>query len=131
MDTRPTKKGLTPKLSRPWKGPFVVIRKINDLVFRIQKTPRSKPKELHCNRLWKYTGANLPTWFNNQSSSNLSESSTNSTNHELTVNLPDESEQLVLTSTENLSQEDTCNDPTLPKRSTRTRHPPDRFGSTW
>ena len=50
----------------------------------------------------------------------LSESSTNSTNHEPTINLPDESEQLVLTSTtESLPQEHTCNNPTLPK-STRT-----------
>ena len=123
MHDQQRKKGLTPKLSRPWKGPFVVIKKINDPVFRIQQTPRSKPKVLLCNRLWKYTEANPPTWFNTQRCSNLSEHSTNSTNHEPTINLPDESEQLVLTSTENLSQEDTCNNPTLPRRSTQTRHP--------
>ena len=26
------RKGLTPKLARPWKGPFIVTKKINDLV---------------------------------------------------------------------------------------------------
>jgi hypothetical protein len=34
------KKGLTPKLIRPWKGPFVITKKINDLAFRIQQSPR-------------------------------------------------------------------------------------------
>ena len=33
------KKGITPKFSRPWKGPYVITKKINDLVFRIQQNP--------------------------------------------------------------------------------------------
>ena len=41
-------------------------QKINDLVYRVQLTPRSKPKVLHCNRLWRYTGLSPPTWLKDQ-----------------------------------------------------------------
>ena len=58
------KKGLSPKLQRSWEGPYVVIKKINDLVYRIQLGPRTKPKVVHCNRLWLYSGTAVPTWFN-------------------------------------------------------------------
>ena len=30
------KKGLSPKLQRPWEGPFTVTKRFNDLVYRIQ-----------------------------------------------------------------------------------------------
>ena len=56
------KKGLSPKLQRPWEGPYVIIKKINDLVYRIQLGPRSKAKVVHRNRLWKYSGASPPMW---------------------------------------------------------------------
>ena len=55
------KKGISPKLMRPWKGPYVVVKRINDLVYRVQLTPRSKPKVIHRNRLWRYTGSSPPT----------------------------------------------------------------------
>ena len=54
------KKGLTPKLQRPWQGPYVIT---NNLVYRIKLNPKSKPKVVHQNRLWHHTGANSPTWF--------------------------------------------------------------------
>ncbi len=38
------KKGISPKLSRPWQGPYIVTKKINDLVFQIQLGPHTKPK---------------------------------------------------------------------------------------
>ena len=38
------KKGISPKLMRPWKGPFTVTKCLNDLVYRIQLGPRTKPK---------------------------------------------------------------------------------------
>ena len=56
------KKGVTPKLARNWKGPYVVTR-INDVVYRIQLGPRTKPRVVHCNRLWRYGGQSPPTWF--------------------------------------------------------------------
>ena len=58
------KKGISPKLSRPWQGPYVVIKKINDLVYWIQLDPGLKPKVVHRNRLWKYSGRNPPAWYN-------------------------------------------------------------------
>ncbi len=37
-------KGVSPNLSRNWHGPFVVTKRINDLVYRIQLSLRAKPK---------------------------------------------------------------------------------------
>ncbi|KAJ8954280.1 hypothetical protein NQ318_005862 [Aromia moschata] len=48
--------GRSPKLQKNWKGPYTIIKKINDLVYRIQLSPRSKPKVVHLERLAKYTG---------------------------------------------------------------------------
>ncbi len=50
------KKGLAKKLMRPWTGPYLVIKRLNDLVYKIRLTPQSKPKIVHRNRLWKYSG---------------------------------------------------------------------------
>ena len=55
------KKGVSPKLSRPWQGPFLITKKLNDLVYRIQLGPRQKPKVVHRNRLWLYSGKHPPT----------------------------------------------------------------------
>ena len=33
------RKGLSPKLQRPWKCPYLVIKKINDLIYRIRPGP--------------------------------------------------------------------------------------------
>ena len=48
------KKGKSPKLSRPWEGPYVVVEPLNDVVYRIQRGPRAKPKVVHRDRLWQY-----------------------------------------------------------------------------
>ena len=50
------KKRISPKLSRPWTGLFHIIKKINDLVYRIQLGARGKPKVVHRNRVRKYEG---------------------------------------------------------------------------
>ena len=57
------KNGISPKLSRPWQGPYVVTKCINDLIYNIQLGPTTKPKIVHHDRLWKYHGEKLPTWF--------------------------------------------------------------------
>ncbi len=57
------KKGLSPKLQRPWQGPFLVLQKINDVVYRIQLSPRIKPKIVHHNRLTPYQGQTPPSWL--------------------------------------------------------------------
>ncbi|KAJ8945580.1 hypothetical protein NQ318_010437 [Aromia moschata] len=56
-------KGKSPKLQSNWEGPYTIIKKINDLVYRIQLSPRSKPKVVHVERLAKYTGHDPPRWF--------------------------------------------------------------------
>lgn len=56
-------KGRCPKLQKPWVGPFTIIHKISDILFRVQKSPHSKPKVVHHDRLKPYHGENVPTWF--------------------------------------------------------------------
>ena len=58
------KKGKSPKLSRPWEGPYVVVERLNDVVYRIQRGPRAKPKFVHKDRLWQYRGEACADWFN-------------------------------------------------------------------
>ncbi|KAJ8958719.1 hypothetical protein NQ318_016447 [Aromia moschata] len=56
-------KGRSPKLQKNWEGPYTIIKKINDLVYRIQLSPRRKPKVVHLERLARYTGHDPPDWF--------------------------------------------------------------------
>ena len=58
------KKGQCPKLQYKWEGPFLVIKKLSDVVFRIQKSQQSKPKVVHYDRLKPYEGNELPNWLN-------------------------------------------------------------------
>lgn len=48
------RRGYCPKLQPDWEGPFVVVTRINDLVYRIQKPGSRKPKIVHLHRLAKY-----------------------------------------------------------------------------
>ena len=56
------KKGLSPKLSWPWQGPYVVVHKVNDVVQDPTKYS-AKPKVVHRYRLWKYRGEAHAHWF--------------------------------------------------------------------
>lgn len=49
-------KGRSPKLQCSWEGPYRIIKRINDLVYRIQRNPRTKFKVVHLDRLAKYNG---------------------------------------------------------------------------
>ncbi|EFN65849.1 Transposon Ty3-I Gag-Pol polyprotein, partial [Camponotus floridanus] len=44
-------KGRAPKLQSNWEGPFVVVKKLNDVVFCIQKSVKHKKKIVHADRL--------------------------------------------------------------------------------
>ena len=109
------KKGISPKLSRPWQGPYIVTKCINDLIFRIQLGPKTKPKVVHHNRLWKYQGEHPPTWF--------------LTFHQCqnpckaTQTIPIEKSKL------NTAPETESQNPNEkhPRRSNRSRKPPERF----
>lgn len=48
------RKGISPKLSCDWEGPYLVIKPINELPYSIQKSAKSKQFMVHRNRLCKY-----------------------------------------------------------------------------
>ncbi|GFX27805.1 hypothetical protein TNCV_2614651 [Trichonephila clavipes] len=50
------RKGLSPKLQTYWEGPYTVLKRLNGVVVRIQKSPHSKSKVIHYNRLTPYLG---------------------------------------------------------------------------
>jgi hypothetical protein len=56
------KKGVCPKLQCHWKGPFMVIGKIDDVVYRLQKTSHTKPIVCHYDRLKPYRGLGFKKW---------------------------------------------------------------------
>jgi hypothetical protein len=52
---KPTRtKGKSPKLQSSWEGPYKIITRINDVVYRIQKNPRSRMMVAHLDRLAPY-----------------------------------------------------------------------------
>ena len=53
-DTR--KKGLSPKLTSKWDGPYKILTKLSNVTYRIKRTPRSKPKVVHFDRLKPFQG---------------------------------------------------------------------------
>ena len=57
------KRGLTPKLMLTWLGPYLVIGKLSEVVYRIQLSQRANPKVVHLNRL---NGPPRPSWLNMQ-----------------------------------------------------------------
>jgi len=57
------KKGLSPKLQNRWMGPYVVIKKLSDVVYRIQLKKNSKMKVVHFDRLKCYNGPSLESWI--------------------------------------------------------------------
>ncbi|GFX64799.1 retrovirus-related Pol polyprotein from transposon 412 [Trichonephila clavipes] len=50
------RKGLSPKLQTNWEGPYTVLKRLNEVVVWIQKSPHSKSKVIHYNRLAPYLG---------------------------------------------------------------------------
>lgn len=52
------KKGLSPKLQTNWEGPYEVVKRINDVVYRIRRSDnsRAKMKVVHLERLAPYPG---------------------------------------------------------------------------
>ena len=114
------KKGVSPKLSKPWQGPYVVTKKINDLVYRIQQGPGLKPKVVHRNRLWKYSGRNTPTWYTRVNGQTPSGAVPNRYGTETREpNTRDKDSQSI--SEDNNEQH---------RRSSRTRRPPARYEAT-
>ncbi|KAI5743998.1 hypothetical protein M8J77_024652 [Diaphorina citri] len=53
------RKGHSPKLQQNWEGPYNVITRINDVVYRIRKGSKGKFKVVHLDRLAPYLEPNL------------------------------------------------------------------------
>ena len=49
--------GKSPKLQTCWEGPYTIITRINDVVYRVQRHPRAKMMVVHLDRLAPYLGA--------------------------------------------------------------------------
>ena len=59
---------------RQEEEPITVTKRLNDLVYRIQLRSSTKPKVVHRNRLWLYSGDDPPSWFQgHQSDSSTTE----------------------------------------------------------
>ena len=56
------KKGRSPKLELRWDGPFLVVKKLSDVTYRVQRKPGSKAFVVHGDRLKPYTGETLKAW---------------------------------------------------------------------
>ena len=59
------KKGRSPKLAWPWEGPYTVVKRINDLIYRIRRNPLSNLNIVQRNRLWKCQGSQSELWPDN------------------------------------------------------------------
>ncbi|GBN92974.1 hypothetical protein AVEN_238959-1 [Araneus ventricosus] len=52
------RRSLRPKLQQNWKGPYTIVKKLNDVIYRVQRSPHAKPKVIHINRLNPYWATN-------------------------------------------------------------------------
>ena len=59
------KKGLSPKLQPNWEGPFIIVRKISDLIFEIRSSQAGRTKVIHHDRLKPCVCDSdiIPTWM--------------------------------------------------------------------
>ena len=57
------RKGICKKLTSPWRGPYVVVKKLNDVTYLIQRTARARPIASHVDKLKEYKGEERPAWF--------------------------------------------------------------------
>jgi hypothetical protein len=118
------RKGLSPKFQRYWNGPFTVVKRINDLVYKLQSGARSKPTTVHRNRLWKYIGQHPQTWLK----------VSGPTEYEVPVDQQPEISEVIerqpvggsMSHVEQIPEEEILEQSNL-RRSKRHRRPPDRL----
>ncbi|GBN13885.1 hypothetical protein AVEN_255540-1 [Araneus ventricosus] len=48
------RRGLSPKLQQNWEGLYTIVKKLNNVVYRVQRSPKAKPRVIHINRLAPY-----------------------------------------------------------------------------
>ena len=84
-------------------------------MYRIQLSLKAEPKVVHRNRLWKYSGSNVPNWHQ-------PENATTETQNMATDAQPDDHQS---DSEPDLDPANT----TEPRRNGRIRRPPIRYGT--
>mgnify|MGYP005985345123 CR=1 FL=1 len=52
-----SRNGCCPKLPSDWKGPYTVVTRINDVVYRIRRGPKRKMKIVYLGRLMTYNSS--------------------------------------------------------------------------
>lgn len=60
------KVGVCQKLSYRWKGPYVVMKKIDDSTYLIKRSRNSVGKIYHIDRLLPYNGRRTAKWYKPQ-----------------------------------------------------------------
>ena len=53
---------IAPKLRKPFEGPFLVVRRLDSLLYEIQFNREGVRQVVHHNRLKPYGGANTLPW---------------------------------------------------------------------
>ena len=51
-------RGKAPKLQNNWEGPFRIVKKLSEVVFKIRKSDRHRCKVVHADRLAPFIGRN-------------------------------------------------------------------------
>ena len=57
------KVGLSPKLQTFWEGPYLIVQKISDALYAVQRSKTSKKEVVHFDRLKPYKGTELESWL--------------------------------------------------------------------
>ena len=57
------KVGACTKLTSKWKGPFLVLKKIDDISYLVKKSEKQRSAVYHIDRLEPYRGGKIPSWF--------------------------------------------------------------------
>ena len=56
--------GKKSKIARHWTGPWIIMEKLNEVLFKIQHSKNSKPVIIHGDNLKPYNGRKKFAWFN-------------------------------------------------------------------
>lgn len=56
------KVGVCTKLTSPWKGPYIIEKKIDDVTYRVKRSIRQPSRVHHIDKLALYSGRNIPSW---------------------------------------------------------------------
>lgn len=60
------KVGVCHKLTSKWKGPFLVMKRLDDLTYLVKRSRKQSSKVYHIDRLLPYKGKNPPSWFSSE-----------------------------------------------------------------